>query len=114
MLYCRHTNVFKLVYTVVPKFVIVTLSFEKFFMCSMLHNLSIVNDVDLINILDGGQSVGNGDGCSANLSCIQSILDNLNKMLGVLEGILGIYLIPFHSQCQEQRWPHQAAIFWDS
>ena len=47
-----------------------TLRFEKLFMSSMFYDLTIVNDVDLVNILDGGQSMCYGDGGSSNLSCI--------------------------------------------
>ena len=69
----------KLVNTIVPELVVVTLLLEQLLMASMLHNLAIVNDVDLVNILDGGQPVCNGDGGAADLGSIQGILHYLKQ-----------------------------------
>ena len=66
-----------LVNTVVPELVVVTLLTEQLLMAAMLHNLAIVNDVDLVNIFDSGQPVGNSDCSAANLGSIQGILYNL-------------------------------------
>ena len=65
--------------TIIPELVVVTLLLEQFLMAAMLHNLAIVNDVDLVNILDGGQPVGNGDSGAANLGSIQGILHYLKQ-----------------------------------
>ena len=46
-------------------------------MAAVLHDLTIVNDVDLVHVLDGGQSVGDGDGGTAHLGGIKCVLDNL-------------------------------------
>ena len=59
-------------------------------MASILHHLAPSNDVDLINILDCRESVSNGDGCSSNLSSIQSILYNLRKYFTLVVSILDI------------------------
>ena len=66
-------------YAVLPKFVVKSLSLQELVMCSVLYNLSIIYDVDLIDVLDGGEPVGDGDGGASNLSSVQSILNNLNK-----------------------------------
>ena len=65
--------------TIVPELVVVTLLIEQLLMTAMLHNLAIVNDVDLVNIFDGGQPVGNSDCSAANLGSIQGILYNLRQ-----------------------------------
>ena len=84
----------KLVNTIVPELVVVTLLLEQLLMAAMLHNLAIVNDVDLVNILDGGQPVGNGDGGAADLGSIQGILHYLKqeKLSSVLFRHLYLYL----------------------
>ena len=48
-------------------------------MSAVLHDLSIINDVDLVDVLDGGQSVGDSDGGSPDLSSVQSVLNDLNR-----------------------------------
>ena len=48
-------------------------------MSAVLHDLSVINDVDLVDVLDGGQSVGDSDGGSPDLSSVQSVLDDLNR-----------------------------------
>ena len=46
-------------------------------MGSMLRHFPLLYNVDLIRSLDGGETVGNGDGGSSNLSGVQSILHHL-------------------------------------
>lgn len=65
--------------TVVPELMVVTLLVKQLLMTAMLHNLAIVNDVDLIHIFNGGQPVGNGDSSAANLGSIQGILYYLKQ-----------------------------------
>ena len=48
-------------------------------MSAVLHDLSVINDVDLVDVLDGGQSVGDSDGGSPDLSSVQSVLNDLNR-----------------------------------
>ena len=48
-------------------------------MVPVLHYLTVVDDVDLVHALDGGQSVGDGDGGAANLGRIKCVLDNLES-----------------------------------
>ena len=70
-----------LVNTVIPEHVVVTLLLEQLIMAAMLHNLAVVNDVDLVNILDRGQPVGDSDSGAANLGGIQGILHNLQHRM---------------------------------
>ena len=48
-------------------------------MSAVLHDLSVINDVDLVDVLDGGQSVGDSDGGSPDLSSVQSVLNDLKR-----------------------------------
>ena len=66
-------------YTVIPKLVVESLRFQELVVSAMLHNLSVINDVDLVDVLDGGQSVGDSDGGSSDLSSVQSVLNDLNR-----------------------------------
>ena len=66
-------------YTVIPKFVVKSLRFQELVVSAVLHDLSVINDVDLVDVLDGGQSVGDGDWGSSDLSGVQSVLNNLNN-----------------------------------
>ncbi len=92
-----------LVNTIVPEFVVLTLLIEQLLMTTMLHNLAIVNDVDLVHIFYCRQPVGNCDCSAANLGSIQGILYYLKKRLrSVLIRHLSVF-IPFHSQCPGQR-----------
>ena len=68
-----------LVNTIVPELVVVTLLIEELLMTAMLHNLAIVNNVDLVHIFYGGQPVGNSDCSAPNLGSIQGILYNLKQ-----------------------------------
>ena len=52
-------------------------------MSAVLHDLSVINDVDLVDVLDGGQSVGDSDGGSPDLSSVQSVLDDLNRKIEI-------------------------------
>lgn len=65
--------------TIVPELVVVTLLIEELLMTAMLHNLAIVNNVDLVHIFYGGQPVGNSDCSAPNLGSIQGILYNLKQ-----------------------------------
>ena len=65
-------------YTVIPKLVVESLRFQELVVSAMLHDLSVINDVDLVDVLDGGQSVGDSDGGSSDLSRVQSVLNHLN------------------------------------
>ena len=65
-------------YTVIPKFVVESLGLQELVVSAVFHYLSVIDDVDLVDVLDGGQSVGDGDGGSSNLGSVQSILNNLN------------------------------------
>ena len=47
--------------TVIPKSVVKSLRFQELVVSAVLHDLSIINDVDLVDVLDGGQSVGDSD-----------------------------------------------------
>lgn len=70
-----------------------TLLVEQLLMTAMLHNLAIVNDVDLVHIFYGGQPVGNGDSSAANLGSIQGILYYLKqRRLSVKEIFEYVYL----------------------
>ena len=64
-------------YTVVPKFMVESLLFEQLLVAAVLHDLPVVDDVDLVHVLDGRQSVGDGDGGPALLGGVQGILNNL-------------------------------------
>ena len=76
----KKTSIKKLlVNTVIPELVVMTLLVEQLLMTAMLHNLAIVNDVDLVHIFYGGQPVGNGDSSAANLGSIQGILYYLKQ-----------------------------------
>ena len=66
-------------YTVIPKLVVKSLRLQKLVMSAVLHDLSVINDVDLVDVLDGGQSVGDSDGGSPDLSSVQSVLNDLNR-----------------------------------
>ena len=66
-------------YTVIPKFVVKSLRFQELVVSAVLHDLSVINDVDLVDVLDGGQSVGDSDGGSPDLSSVQSVLNDLNR-----------------------------------
>ena len=46
-------------------------------MGSVLCDLSFLDDVDLVGTFDGGETVGDGDGGSSDLSGVQSILHHL-------------------------------------
>ena len=48
-------------YTVIPKFVVKSLRFQELVVSAVLHDLSIINDVDLVHVLDGGETVSDGD-----------------------------------------------------
>ena len=100
--------------TIVPELVVVTLLLEQFLMTAMLHNLAIVNDVDLVNILDGGQPVGNGDSGAANLGSIQGILYYLKQEKLNPRYFSKCMILPFHSLCLKQKLPHQEAESWGS
>ena len=56
--------------TVIPELVVVTLLLEQLLMAAMLHNLAILNNVDLVHVLDGREPMGDGDGGAANLGSI--------------------------------------------
>ena len=56
--------------TVIPELVVVTLLLEQLFMAAMLHNLAILNNVDLVHVLDGREPMGDGDGGAADLGSI--------------------------------------------
>ena len=66
-------------YTVIPQLVVKSLRLQELVMSPVLHDLSVVNDVDLVDVLDGGQSVGDSDGGSSDLSSVQSVLNDLNR-----------------------------------
>ena len=65
-------------YTVIPKFVVESLRLQELVVSAVFHYLSVIDDVDLVDVLDGGQSVGDGDGGSSYLGGVQSVLNNLN------------------------------------
>ena len=48
-------------------------------MSAVFHDLPVIYDVDLVDVLDGGQSVGDSDGGSPDLSSVQSVLNDLNR-----------------------------------
>ena len=56
--------------TVIPELVVVTLLLEQLLMAAMLHNLAILNNVDLVHVLDGREPMGDGDGSAADLGSI--------------------------------------------
>lgn len=56
--------------TVIPELVVVTLLLEQLLMAAMLHNLAILNNVDLVHVLDGREPMGDGDGGAADLGSI--------------------------------------------
>ena len=64
-------------YTVIPKFVVKSLRFQELVVSAVFHDLSIINDVDLVDVLDCGQSVGDSDRGSSDLSSVQGVLNNL-------------------------------------
>ena len=61
-----------------------SLLFEQLLVAAVLHDLPVVDDVDLVHVLDGRQSVGDGDGGSSNLGSVQSVLNNLNTKNTIL------------------------------
>ena len=65
-------------YTVIPQLVVKSLRLQELVMSPVLHDLSVINDVDLVDVLDGGQPVGDSDGGSSDLSSVQSVLNDLN------------------------------------
>ena len=64
-------------YTVIPKFVVKSLRFQELVVSAVFHDLSIINDVDLVDVLDCGQSVGDSDRGSSDLGSVQGVLNNL-------------------------------------
>ena len=56
--------------TVIPELVVVTLLLEQLLMAAILHNLAILNNVDLVHVLDGREPMGDGDGGAADLGSI--------------------------------------------
>ena len=66
-------------YAVLPKFVVKSLRLQELVVSAMLHNLTVLYHVDLVDVLDGGQSVGDSDGGSPDLGSVQSVLNDLNR-----------------------------------
>ena len=74
-------------YTVVPKFMVESLLFEQLLVAAVLHDLPVVDDVDLVHVLDGRQSVGDGDGGAPHLGSVQRVLYNLQYVGDNYRGI---------------------------
>ena len=54
---------------------------------AVLHDLPVVDDVDLVHGLDGRQSVGDGDGGAPHLGSVQRVLYNLQYVGDNYRGI---------------------------
>ena len=65
-----------LVSALVPQFVVDTLQLQQLLVVTLLRHFSLLDHKDDIHILDGGQSVGYGDGGPTLLGGVKRVLDN--------------------------------------
>lgn len=57
---------------------VVSLPLEKFLVATALDDDSLSDYSDGVSVLDGGETVGDDDGCSALHGIVKSCLDNLD------------------------------------
>ena len=83
-------------------------------MSPILHNLSLLNDINLVSTLYSGESVRYGDGGAAYLGSLQGILHNLGRSRTIILIMFSVYDLPSHSLCPVQRLPHPEVKCVDS